>query len=644
MRYFYNAAFLFLLSSFIYSQNNPGTRYGHSMVYFNGKIYLFGGEGSASMLNKSNNKNAKSIELNDLFDYNVDNGTWEKEIPLNATKPRARKGHSAVIWNGKMVVYGGETSGALLNDLWIYDFTTKAWTQITVGGTTPPVANHSAVVEDNKLIIAGGLNLNGGSRDSMNEIDLEHPEQGCQNKPSLPEPLNSGGIFNLNNELWFFGGIWHDWDASTPGNQPSYSSRVFKLANGASSWNEIATIGAVREAAKFAGVFVPGKNAYYMFGGEKYNYSTNQPETLNEAAKTSIPGAVIESLDGDTVDVCRTKQSSAVLAPVTAHTAYLKNQYPVSSASNEIIYLYGGILSNGTILSNFYIFNPDNNTYVKLNSLNAPNELTTVASSSSQVNLTWNDNSNNETGFKIIRKTGLGEYAFIHTAAQNITSYSDNDLVDGTGYTYRIIAINSNGAYSEYSSESSAVTPLNAPTNLTAGLVSSAIQLNWMDNSQSEGGITIDKKVGTGEYAKLTDLPANSVSYTDTDITASINYYYKVKAFNSLVVSGYSNETTSIIVGNQDNPLIPKEFNLAQNYPNPFNPVTNIKFNLPERSATKLIIYDCIGREVITIVNSELEAGTHIVQFNAGNLSSGNYFYRISTPNYTSVKKLIYLK
>ena len=89
---------------------------------------------------------------------------------------------------------------------------------------------------------------------------------------------------------------------------------------------------------------------------------------------------------------------------------------------------------------------------------------------------------------------------------------------------------------------------------------------------------------------------------------------------------------------------IPKQFSLSQNYPNPFNPSTNISFTLPVKSFAKLKVFDLIGKEVTTIVSEELPVGEHTYQWNAVDISSGVYFYRLETGSFVETKKLILLK
>ncbi len=90
-------------------------------------------------------------------------------------------------------------------------------------------------------------------------------------------------------------------------------------------------------------------------------------------------------------------------------------------------------------------------------------------------------------------------------------------------------------------------------------------------------------------------------------------------------------------------------YDLMQNYPNPFNPVTTISWQLPEVGFVTLKIYDILGREVTTLVNEELAAGNHEVEFNSHsgevrNLSSGIYFYQLKAGDYINTRKMVLIK
>jgi len=90
--------------------------------------------------------------------------------------------------------------------------------------------------------------------------------------------------------------------------------------------------------------------------------------------------------------------------------------------------------------------------------------------------------------------------------------------------------------------------------------------------------------------------------------------------------------------------LVPEKYNLFQNYPNPFNPSTNIKFDIVKLGAVKIVIYDALGRESEVLVNEVLSPGSYNADFNAANLPSGIYYYKIITADFSDVKKMLLIK
>jgi hypothetical protein len=94
----------------------------------------------------------------------------------------------------------------------------------------------------------------------------------------------------------------------------------------------------------------------------------------------------------------------------------------------------------------------------------------------------------------------------------------------------------------------------------------------------------------------------------------------------------------------QETTTLPREYRLMQNYPNPFNPTTNIAFELANRSKVNLKVFDLYGREIVTLLNEYRSAGQHSVQFNATNLSTGVYIYRLAADNQVLTRKMMLLK
>lgn len=98
------------------------------------------------------------------------------------------------------------------------------------------------------------------------------------------------------------------------------------------------------------------------------------------------------------------------------------------------------------------------------------------------------------------------------------------------------------------------------------------------------------------------------------------------------------------VLGTDPYSIIPKTFELSQNFPNPFNPETKIKFGLPKGGNVKISVYDVVGKQVEELVNSNFNAGTFEVTWNAANYSSGVYFYRLETEGFAETKQMILVK
>ena len=145
----------------------------------------------------------------------------------------------------------------------------------------------------------------------------------------------------------------------------------------------------------------------------------------------------------------------------------------------------------------------------------------------------------------------------------------------------------------------------------------------WDFNDGS--GTTLTNKVSGGANGTLMNMEVNGEA---SDWVTGVGSLAKQAA----------NKNTE-----KDN-AIPVKYELSQNYPNPFNPTTTINFSLPVTQNVKLTVFDILGEKVAELVNGKLEAGNHSVTFNAKNLSSGIYIYKITAGKFVSVKKLMLLK
>lgn len=172
--------------------------------------------------------------------------------------------------------------------------------------------------------------------------------------------------------------------------------------------------------------------------------------------------------------------------------------------------------------------------------------------------------------------------------------------------------------------------------------------LNWQTASEENNrGFEIYRSIKNGktEWYNIgfvngsgTKHTPTNYTYTDSKLQAG-KYYYRLKQLD------YNGNMQYYELNNIVEIKPPNKFELSQNYPNPFNPTTRINFTLSYDTKVSLKIYDVSGREVSTLINNKnLSANYYSVEFNASNLASGVYFYRLVTNEFTSVKKMVVIK
>ncbi len=145
----------------------------------------------------------------------------------------------------------------------------------------------------------------------------------------------------------------------------------------------------------------------------------------------------------------------------------------------------------------------------------------------------------------------------------------------------------------------------------------------------------------TENYKTIASVAGNGTSnvehnYSYADKVKSGTYSYRLKQVDTDGKVHYSDVRSVSIV--------PEKISLGQNYPNPFNPNTTIQYELPATQHVVLKVYNVIGEEIATLVNEEKPAGSYAVPFNASQLSSGMYFYKLQTKNFTNVKQMVLIK
>ena len=256
-----------------------------------------------------------------------------------------------------------------------------------------------------------------------------------------------------------------------------------------------------------------------------------------------------------------------------------------------------------------------------------PSGLAAMTVSNTAIGLAWTDNANNEDGFKIERRlTTAVSYTEIGTVGANVTSFNNTGLTPNTAYSYRVRAINGGGT-SSYSNVSSATTfpnPPAAPSNLSATTISnSQIDLGWQDNSTNELGFMIERKAGAGgTFAVIDTVDPNVTNFVSLGLTGSIQYFYRVRAYNTGGASAYSNEANATTM--VDPPGTPTnltatvvnsdQINLAwtENATNELG----YKIELKTGTSGTFTEIDEVGPNVTTYQSTGLDANIH-------------YFYRV---------------
>jgi hypothetical protein len=181
-------------------------------------------------------------------------------------------------------------------------------------------------------------------------------------------------------------------------------------------------------------------------------------------------------------------------------------------------------------------------------------------------------------------------------------------------------------------------------TSFSSVVDGSNVILDWSTATELNNfGFEVQRSVAGNEFAAVgfvnghgTTTEAKDYRFVDANLTAG-NYTYRLKQVDFNGTFAYSDEVNAEVTS-------PAQFELAQNYPNPFNPATTIRFALSESGNIKLTVYNLVGEQVAVLVDGFKEKGVHTINFNASELNSGVYVYKIETNGFVQSRKMIFLK
>ena len=179
-----------------------------------------------------------------------------------------------------------------------------------------------------------------------------------------------------------------------------------------------------------------------------------------------------------------------------------------------------------------------------------------------------------------------------------------------------------------------------SPATVSA-FVGDTIKFQWLNGTHTttcNGTSSSTLPIGASPW----NATMQSSSPTFLYVISTPGSYHFVCIPHSPSMAGNINATISGV--SISSSVIPENFSLSQNFPNPFNPSTKINFNIAKSGLAKLTVFDLSGKEISTLVNESMNAGSYSVNFNAMNLSSGVYFYRLQAEGYSEMKKMTLIK
>lgn len=264
-------------------------------------------------------------------------------------------------------------------------------------------------------------------------------------------------------------------------------------------------------------------------------------------------------------------------------------------------------------------------------------------------------------GMSVVQGYVLNSWQYLGVTSSALLSYGNAAQGSVSGFTITAV-ISNNPAYKQViipltmgdswtqsyvETDSTVIAPLPPIIN-----VYNIYEVNTVD---AYGTMTLPG----GATAEALRIRTHQTENDGGTITNYVSYLFLTKTGTQIVVeaadttspntgvipiNGMTFLKSNVVGVRQADNTLPENFMLAQNYPNPFNPTTQINYSIPSAQKVVLKVYDALGRDAATLVNDQQAAGNYTVDFNAANLASGIYFYRLQAGDFVQMKKMILMK
>ena len=362
-------------------------------------------------------------------------------------------------------------------------------------------------------------------------------------------------------------------DASTD----ESSFRIQRSLDGTSSWTTIGTV--IENVTTYSDNSLSPNTTYY-YRIIAYNAIGDSTASTKKSAKTLIappnaPSNIIVSTISATQLLVEWTEGYGTETGFIVQRSLDNSSWTIvhtTPTSNVFTFSDSGLTSGTTYYYRVSAFNGSGNSGYSLSGNGstlqsvptAPSNLNATASGLNIV-LTWTDNSNNETGFKLERSIhNTKVWTEIATLAANATSHGDTGLEAGTSYDYRVRAYNS-GGNSDYTLTATATTLAipSKPYLLSVNVSSSTeLTLSWTDGSTNESSFKIERSLnGVSSWTQIATVSANVITYSDTGLASQTKYYYRARAYNAAGNSDYSNIANGTTL--QSPPATPLDFDIV---------------------------------------------------------------------------------